>query len=167
MSTSIKESCLVKTTSNQSNSLQSLSTSLRSQEDSCSSRGSVRFHQVEIREYYVTIGDNPSCSSGCPISLDWQYDDDLKEVPVDLYEQHREGQRRAMHEMKMPSTVRHDTLRDWNVPTREIFMAQRTCDEIKKQRSETFRQTQRRESIKAVARRLKKVVQVRKIGLTQ
>ncbi len=28
---------------------------------------SVRFREVRIREHAVTIGDNPSCSSGAPI----------------------------------------------------------------------------------------------------
>ncbi len=28
---------------------------------------SVRFSEVHIREYAVTIGDNPSCSSGAPV----------------------------------------------------------------------------------------------------
>ena len=33
----------------------------------------VSFKAVEIREYDRAIGDNPSCSSGPPISLDWNY----------------------------------------------------------------------------------------------
>ncbi len=27
----------------------------------------VRFENIEVREYNVVIGDNPSCRSGCPI----------------------------------------------------------------------------------------------------
>jgi len=33
----------------------------------------VSFKAVEIREYDRAIGDNPSCSSGPPIALDWNY----------------------------------------------------------------------------------------------
>lgn len=36
-----------------------------------SSRKSVRFSNVQIREYPLTIGDNPSCELGVPISIDW------------------------------------------------------------------------------------------------
>lgn len=32
-----------------------------------SSRGSITFSQVQIREYARTVGDNPSCSSGPPV----------------------------------------------------------------------------------------------------
>lgn len=33
----------------------------------------VRFANVEVREYAVTIGDHPCCPTGCPLSLDWDY----------------------------------------------------------------------------------------------
>ena len=36
-------------------------------ETSSSSKG-IQFHQIEIREYERTLGDNPSCSSGPPMS---------------------------------------------------------------------------------------------------
>jgi len=30
--------------------------------------GGIRFHKIVIREYARTVGDNPSCSSGPPVS---------------------------------------------------------------------------------------------------
>eukprot|EP00562_Extubocellulus_spinifer_P002349 CAMPEP_0178484870 /NCGR_PEP_ID=MMETSP0696-20121128/7978_1 /TAXON_ID=265572 /ORGANISM="Extubocellulus spinifer, Strain CCMP396" /LENGTH=928 /DNA_ID=CAMNT_0020112443 /DNA_START=199 /DNA_END=2985 /DNA_ORIENTATION=+ len=33
----------------------------------------VTFHTITIREYEQTVGVNPFCSYGCPISLDWDY----------------------------------------------------------------------------------------------
>uniref|UniRef100_A0A7S2EIZ4 Uncharacterized protein n=1 Tax=Ditylum brightwellii TaxID=49249 RepID=A0A7S2EIZ4_9STRA len=36
-------------------------------------RPSVTFGQVEVREYGLTLGDNPSCSNGPPLTLDWSY----------------------------------------------------------------------------------------------
>lgn len=33
-------------------------------------RRSVSFHKVEIREYDVTVGDNPSCRTGPALQLD-------------------------------------------------------------------------------------------------
>ncbi|KAL9188075.1 hypothetical protein ACHAXT_006453 [Thalassiosira profunda] len=36
-------------------------------------RRNVSFHSVDVREYDRTVGDNPSCRSGPPLSLDWSY----------------------------------------------------------------------------------------------
>lgn len=46
----------------------------------------VHFSTVHVREYKVTIGDNPCCSYGPPLSLDWEYIDDGKDIPLDAYE---------------------------------------------------------------------------------
>lgn len=34
---------------------------------------SVSFHSISVREYNITMGDNPSCSYGVPIALGWEY----------------------------------------------------------------------------------------------
>eukprot|EP00565_Helicotheca_tamesis_P003160 CAMPEP_0185725620 /NCGR_PEP_ID=MMETSP1171-20130828/1833_1 /TAXON_ID=374046 /ORGANISM="Helicotheca tamensis, Strain CCMP826" /LENGTH=163 /DNA_ID=CAMNT_0028393791 /DNA_START=236 /DNA_END=729 /DNA_ORIENTATION=- len=34
---------------------------------------SVTFGQVEVRVYGLTLGDNPACSDGPPLTLDWSY----------------------------------------------------------------------------------------------
>ncbi|CAB9522580.1 affinity nitrate transporter 2 [Seminavis robusta] len=52
----------------------------------------VRFSHVGIRNYKTTIGDNPCCSYGPPLSLDWEYCEEDEEgyylgrVPIDYYE---------------------------------------------------------------------------------
>jgi len=43
----------------------------------------VSFQSVDVREYGRTLGDNPSCMSGPPISLDWSYS---KTTPVCINE---------------------------------------------------------------------------------
>ncbi len=45
----------------------------------------VSFHSVNIREYDRTIGDNPSCSYGIPIGLDWSHSSEIS-VNLDDYE---------------------------------------------------------------------------------
>ena len=138
-------------------------TSLISCNSTRSSSSKVSFCNVEIRQYNQTVGDNPSCSSGCPISLDWEYDKEITKMSLDLFESYRDGQRRAMHEMKLPSSLRHTTLIDcWDVTTNEIFLAEKECENIKKQRNETFRKEQMRQSIKSFAKRMKKIVIIRK-----
>lgn len=45
----------------------------------------LRFGSITIRRYDRTIGDNPMCSKGIPISLDWTYQEE-SELPVEDYE---------------------------------------------------------------------------------
>ena len=50
----------------------------------------VRFVSVELREYPIILGDNPSCTAGPPIAiaLDWDYDT-LTSCTIDEYESMR------------------------------------------------------------------------------
>ena len=107
---------------------------------------------------YFSIGDNPSVSSGAPISLGWRYDKEMLRLPLDYYEQYRTGHRRAVHQMKMPPTIRHAILRNWDVSTKDIYAAQRECATIKRQRNETIRKEERKLWLKFLfAKRLKVV----------
>merc|ERR1712165_10913 len=47
---------------------------------------SIKFDKVTVREYELTTGDNPSCSSGVPISLSWKYNPVHEEFAIDEYE---------------------------------------------------------------------------------
>lgn len=40
-------------------------------EEDSTSKHHVSFSTVDVREYAVTIGDHPYCSSGVPLALDW------------------------------------------------------------------------------------------------
>ena len=107
------------------------------QSATASTTTSVQFDTVEIREYKVTAGDNPSCSDGPPISLDWDFAPKPHHVSLDLYEQFRYGRRRAMFQLKVPSHIRLQMLQHWGVPTKEIMMAQAQTQIISKQRAAT------------------------------
>jgi len=48
----------------------------------------ISFGSIEIREHSQTIGDNPSCSYGIPVQLDWDYEQ-LDDIKVEEYEANR------------------------------------------------------------------------------
>mmetsp|Transcript_38259 Transcript_38259/g.80506 ORF Transcript_38259/g.80506 Transcript_38259/m.80506 type:complete len:302 (-) Transcript_38259:221-1126(-) len=56
-----------------------------SDQRSCSSGHRVSFSHVELREYCRQVGDNPSVSSGCPLSIGWKFNKRGK-VDIDSYE---------------------------------------------------------------------------------
>ena len=68
----------------------------------------VSFSTVQIREYKQTVGANPFCSYGCPISLDWEYEEmDIEDLRI--YEANRPP-RRSRHDMLLTHYQRRDTL---------------------------------------------------------
>jgi hypothetical protein len=70
----------------------------------------VSFHTVVIREYGMTLGDNPSCSYGPPVCLDWDYEE-TKKVKLDEYEQTR-SKRRTMRQMVLSYYKRFEILQN-------------------------------------------------------
>ena len=49
---------------------------------------SVTFDSINIREYDVILGDNPACSDGPPLSLDWTFTESTSST-IDDYEEVR------------------------------------------------------------------------------
>ena len=89
----------------------------------------VTFQNIEIRSYDITLGDNPSCTYGPPVSLDWYYDQEHK-ISLDNYEKTR-GTRRKPSQMQMTALYRRLLLgQDFRLD--EIQKAE---DEIKKIRN--------------------------------
>ena len=54
----------------------------------------VDFKSVIIREYDITIGDNPYCSYGVPIGLDWTHGEE-EVIPIDFFEASHKRRRTA------------------------------------------------------------------------
>jgi hypothetical protein len=110
---------------------------------STKSSTSVSFESITIREYAVTIGDNPSCSSGAPISIDWSYNEKAT-VPIEDYEKYKPP-RREKSELKMPSEIRNNILQEWDYSLSRILMASTEAQNVRNQRSksaQTFTQRQ-------------------------
>jgi hypothetical protein len=96
----------------------------------------VVFHEVLIRNYSQTIGDNPSVSYGPPISLDWEYEE-VEPITLEEYEKSR-GPRRNTRQMMLNYYNRKNLL-TWRCGATEDEMkaAEKEGNKIKGQRSIT------------------------------
>ena len=98
------------------------------------------FSTLEIREYKITIGDNPGGRNGPPISLDWNYcERSTVKMCIDKYEKLRPP-RRERHEMYMPGKIRMWTLlKELGYSLREIDAASKAADTIRKKRHKSIK----------------------------
>jgi hypothetical protein len=86
-------------------------------------RKSVSFSCLEIREYNVTVGDHPCCTSGFPLTLDWDYAKGST-VSLDEYELSR-CPRRSRKELKIAPDQRCEFLSEDGCSPVELRRAQR------------------------------------------
>ena len=96
---------------------------------------SVSFHNVEIREYNMTIGDNPSARMGPPVGISWEHRNEVS-MPLNDYEDGR-GERRTQQEMIITRERKYDIIKESGVPNREIASTVRKTNKIKNQRMQT------------------------------
>mmetsp|Transcript_157 Transcript_157/g.230 ORF Transcript_157/g.230 Transcript_157/m.230 type:complete len:179 (+) Transcript_157:192-728(+) len=96
----------------------------------------VSFDTITIRDYDITLGDNPTCSYGPPISLDWNYTE-MDPIPLEHYEKTRHP-RRKMYQMHMLSRQRANLLKNLAGTTDdEMIVAMDEIRVIQKQRNAT------------------------------
>lgn len=93
------------------------------------SRHAVSFGVIHIREYERTVGDNPACSSGPPISLGWGY------IPTRMYklEEYESAKpiKRTKRQFYLPASKRHDILvQEWRFTLDDIRKARREATYI-------------------------------------
>eukprot|EP00569_Conticribra_weissflogii_P007454 CAMPEP_0171341882 /NCGR_PEP_ID=MMETSP0878-20121228/12394_1 /TAXON_ID=67004 /ORGANISM="Thalassiosira weissflogii, Strain CCMP1336" /LENGTH=145 /DNA_ID=CAMNT_0011844349 /DNA_START=102 /DNA_END=539 /DNA_ORIENTATION=+ len=81
------------------------------------------FSTISVREYYQTLGDNPSCLEGAPVSLDWTYKYE-KSVSLDEYENSRQ-QRRRRSELILGADERRKLLIGNGLPIMEVIRAEK------------------------------------------
>lgn len=107
--------------------------------------GKVRFDKVEIRLYPIILSDNPSTSSGPPISLGWSYDpNDTVISDVDSYEftQDEPGVRRTRMQLIIPPGVREESMLETGYSPQEIKSAARQVEKDKQRRYKSLRKQQ-------------------------
>lgn len=98
------------------------------------------FSTLEIREYYITLGDNPGGTHGPPISLSNDYCEDRTFlISIDKYEETRPP-RRAKNELYMSGSIRVFTLlKELGYSIKEIQEATKTAQKIRKKRRKSIR----------------------------
>jgi len=96
---------------------------------------SVSFHKVEIREYNMTIGDNPSSRMGPPVGISWKHRNEVS-MSLNDYEDVR-GERRTLKEMFLPRERKYDIIKESGVPNKQIASTIRQVNRIKNQRIQT------------------------------
>lgn len=92
--------------------------------DECASSArsnSVCFGEIRIRSYAQTLGDNPSCSYGPPIQLDWDFEEH-EALAVDDYEDGR-APRRTMRQMVLSYYYRKNLLTFYYGVSEDAFKA--------------------------------------------
>mmetsp|Transcript_11376 Transcript_11376/g.17605 ORF Transcript_11376/g.17605 Transcript_11376/m.17605 type:complete len:919 (-) Transcript_11376:104-2860(-) len=105
---------------------------IHSEHSAVHGHGRVAFSSVEIREYGITLGDNPCCSNGPPITLDWDYTAH-ESADLDLYECTR-APRRRRQSMILTYYQRRDVLWRAGHTLEELEEASRETEKIRKQR---------------------------------
>lgn len=108
-----------------------------SRSESTNDSKKVSFQFVDIREYECTLCDNPACSAGPPISLDWKYNDEYRQ-DFRSYEAKRYIKRiRKKNELRLPSWVREKMLKELGFSSDQIYYATLRTIRVKNQRLES------------------------------
>ena len=93
----------------------------------------VSFSNICVREYNVTLGDNPSVSSGAPLTLGWNF---CEHKPIRLDDNDLARKRRKA---KCPRTLsyyeRRYLLFWFGVPAKDQERAERVAGQIRRQRA--------------------------------
>jgi hypothetical protein len=98
----------------------------------------VRFGFVTIRNYDITMGDNPSVTGGPPTMLDWSYEQ-LPSLPIREFETFREANPRAVdsHCLMVSADDRRAMLKRAGFTDNQIQQNEKRVLKIQKQRART------------------------------
>lgn len=95
----------------------------------------ISFGTIQIREHAQTIGDNPSCTYGTPVQLDWEHQD-LVELEVDEYELYRPTTR-TKEQFHLNSFQRTNLLKLNGYSNNEIKDSKKKVSKVRSQRERT------------------------------
>ncbi len=128
-------------------------------------RPNVSFSRIHVREYEVTLGDNPSVSSGPPLSLGWRYDPRESVISLEGGAGGEEAAgadggavrpgsaRRSTSELKLSDVQRHSLLlSNPSVSTEDMVKTLVSTTAAKLDREETLTELFREEALRRRAR---------------
>jgi len=96
------------------------------------------FSTLEIREYQITLGNNPGGYQGPPISLDWNHDDEKTiRMSLDEYEMNRLP-RRDENDMYLPECLRRWKLLENGISMKAMQKATKAAEATRRQRRNTI-----------------------------
>lgn len=133
-------------------------------EANSSIKRNVSFAKIHVRNYDLTVGDNPACHYGTPVSLDWQYTEH-EPLELDRYEECRPTRRNA-RQMHLNCYQRQHILALHNVPVEEMKAAKKQVKRIQRQRAVTsyFAPVMKLEdAAESAARKVKRLVSGNKL----
>jgi len=98
-------------------------------------RALVRFHEITIREYPPTIGDNPGSYRGPSLAIDWHPQSQIT-CKVDEYENYR-PERRTANQMLLSAGRRWSRLMSVGFARSEIVAVTKEVNIVRRQRRKT------------------------------
>ena len=99
------------------------------------SKKEVSFHSIQIRHYRMILGDNPACSIGAPVQLDWNHESEEKH-DLDIYEVERRPRRKLRH-LVLSYYRRKDILLQAGFDEGEMRVVEKQIGKLKRQRKTT------------------------------
>mmetsp|Transcript_4715 Transcript_4715/g.5248 ORF Transcript_4715/g.5248 Transcript_4715/m.5248 type:complete len:249 (+) Transcript_4715:3-749(+) len=118
----------------------------------------IQFANIEVRQYNRILGDNPACSYGPPIQLDWTHDNQQTQptISIDEYESNR-LRRRTRRQLSMSTTTRRNMMYfHFGYNHAEIDKAADSIKKIQKHREQTILLSKRAEQLQEVAETIKR-----------
>jgi len=101
-------------------------------------KSAASFSTLEIREYPITLGDNPGGVQGPPISLDWKHDEEKTIlISLDEYEAKRLP-RRCEIGMYLPECLRRWKLLDKGITMKAMLKATKAAECTRRHRRNTI-----------------------------
>jgi len=121
------------TQEDQSSQATTISTSARTSTRTRTSR--ISFSQIQIREYPIIVGDNPSIMTGTPVTIDWE---PVEEATFDFqdYEDTR-APPRSMVELRMPAKHRDAILKNQGFSLADRNRGRKMANLVKNRRKRT------------------------------
>ncbi|KAL7541358.1 hypothetical protein ACHAXR_011318 [Thalassiosira sp. AJA248-18] len=120
-----------------------------------SNKKGVCFASVQVREYPVILGDNPSCTSGAPIALSWNHDLDSS-ISIDEWEGQRCIERRTKEEIRIPASVRAEWLLDAGYSVSHVHEVIQDVEAAKRRRRSSIVKSSFQDKAEVVAETMKR-----------